>query len=210
MTRSRFRLAALVLVAFALVSSACFQIRFFSIVGTKALSPAEEGTFQFDLYRQSDGNDNTGYVFVMVGLQDLDYSGTGTFDMLGNWGGPYPTGGCGTGGRVCIDNALRNYLLTGTNCSANGVSASDIDSSQYDEWRLVRTTTKVSSASAGFDAPFRLRVQATREAGTTNDAFGHIVVFSGLWTDSGSTPGTIEAGEATCTSMVMTGMPFRP
>jgi hypothetical protein len=199
-SRSRFRLAALVIVAFALVSSACFQIRWFSLVGNKSLSPAAETQLQFDLHRMSVDNDNTGYIFMLLGLQDLDYTGSGPWDFQGNWGGPFTP---------MSDNTLRNYLLASDNCAANGVSATDMDASTYDEWKLMRTQVKFNSATQDLNDSFRLRLKVKREGGTTDTAFGHVVAFSGLWTD-GNNDGIIDPGEATCTSAILTGIPFRP
>lgn len=199
MTKTRFRLAALVVVAFALVASACLQIRLIALVGDKALSPGEVATFKIDLYRQSDINDATGYVFLLMGTQDLDFSGTTNFDLKANFGGPF---------LPVADAALEAFLLASDRCSASGVSATDVDAANFDDWLVARTGVEIDSSIGGFSQKFRQKAYFAREAGTDNDASGTVVFFAGMWTDDGD--GIAEDGEVWCTSVFMTSIPFTP
>jgi len=70
----------MVLVAFSLLVASCFQIRIIALIGEKALSAGATTTFKIDLYRQSDTNDATAYVVLLVGLQDLDFVSFSAFD----------------------------------------------------------------------------------------------------------------------------------
>lgn len=210
MTRRTLRTFALVLVAFALVASACFQIRVFANVGLKALSEGETTKFKIDLYRQSDVNDSNTYVFLLVGLDNLVSPTYSNWDLKGNFGGPFgSTGSCATADKHCNHSALRDWMLASDRCSANGVSATDIQASM-DSWSLRRTTNKIDSSPAGFSQRFRVNLFVTRAAGQNNNASGTVVVFSGSWND-GNNDGIPNVGDTwQCTSMVMTGVPFRP
>lgn len=210
MTRRTFRLFALVLVAFALVASACFQIRVFAMTGSKALAEGESTKFKIDLYRQSDLNDSTTYLFLLVGLDGLTSPTYSNWDLKGNFGGPFgSTGNCATAGKHCNDTALRNWMLASDRCAANGVSATDIESS-FSSWSLRRTTSTIDSSSGGFAQRFRMNLFVTRAVGQNNAGGGNIVVFSGAWAD-GNSDGVPNNGDTwTCTSMVMTGVPFKP
>lgn len=198
MTRARLRLIAVVLVAFGLLVSSCFQIRAIKIAGPKALSPGGVTAFRIDQFKLVGGTD---YPFLLVGLQDLDYVSTTNFDLKGNWGGPFA---------VVSDDALRNLLLAGDTCSSSGVSATDVDAAGFDEWVALRTLVQVNEDLNVFNQNFRSKLTIKREAGTSDGNSGSIAIFSGVW-DETDGDNTAEAGETfICTSAVMTGIPFQP
>jgi len=198
--KRRMRLFVLVVAAFSLIASACFQIRGIKVIGEKVLTSVGQSTeLKIDMFRQSQINDSTNYVFLLIGLNDLDYGSTTNFDLKGNWGGPLS---------VASDTGLKNFLLADDNCAALGVSATDIDAASFDEWIAIRTTTKVDSSSNGFYKSMREKITVSREASTNDTSYGQIVVFSGVTgVTSGWTSGLL--GNTTCTSMFITGIPFK-
>lgn len=208
MSKTRMRVAALAVLAFSLVSSACFQMRVISLTGDKALAPGATTQYKIDLFRMSDANDSNGYIFMLVGLDDLDFFSFSNWDLKANFGGPFGLGACGTANKYCADAALETLALTGTECSANGVSASDLAGS-YDEWHLYRMTTRINSASYGFSQKFRMRLNVQREGGTDDDSLGNIVVFSGNWSDLDDQLDA-DSGELTCTAFYGGSIPFKP
>jgi hypothetical protein len=199
MTR-RMRLFVLVVAAFSLIASACFQIRGIKVVGDKVLTSVGQSTqVKIDLFRQSQINDSTNYVFLLIGLNDLDYGSTTQFDLKGNWGGPLAT---------TLDNGLESFLLADDNCAALGVSATDINAASFDEWVAIRTQVKVNSSNNGFFKSMREKITVSRETGTNDNNYGQMVVFSGVTgVTSGWTSGLL--GNTTCTSMFITGIPFK-
>ena len=201
MNKARLRLVAMVLVAFSLLVASCFQIRIIALIGEKALSAGATTTFKIDLYRQSDTNDATAYVVLLVGLQDLDFVSFSAFDQMGNFGGPYA---------AMSHTALRDYLLADDHCAANGISATDVDAASFDEWIAFRTPVEVDSSMGGFSQRFRQKLNVKREAGTDDASFGSIVVFAAAWNDDGD--GVVESPSDSyvCTSMYMSGVPFKP
>jgi len=202
MGKGKFRLVALVVAAFALVASACFQIRVIALIGDKALSEGATTQYKIDLYRISTTNDSTSYVVMMVGLQDLDFVSFSSFDLKGNFGGPLA---------ITAHSALLTYMRADDHCSANGISATDVDAASFEEWALRRTTVEVDSSSGGFSQRFRIKLNVKRELGNDDDARGSIVVFSAAWDDFvGPMDGIVDDGEVECTSVYMASIPFKP
>ncbi len=197
MTKRVLRLMVLVVVAFSLIASACFQLRNVKLVGDKVLfNVGDVTTFKIDLFRQAVENDSTDYVFLLIGLQDLDYVSTTSFDLKSNWGGPIS---------AVSDNGLRDYLLASDNCSALGVSAADIDTASFDEWKLLRTSGTVDSTINGFFKSMRIKVNVKRETGTPDTGSGDIVIFSGGTSKTSGWTGI----DTTCSSMFITSIPFK-
>lgn len=197
MAKGRFRLIAAGLVAFSLVLSSCFTIRVIGI-SPKVLGPGDTVKINLKLYPSSSASNSTWRVVLLVGMVNLDPASASMFDKKGNFGGPFA--------RV-TDNAARDVLLTGTQCTVYGVSASDLVGS-FPEWRAYRTIDVVDSAAAAITKAFKVTINADRAAGTTNDSFGGYVVFSAAWNDDGD--GTPEAGEFFCTGMMGGSVAFGP
>jgi len=201
-TRSR-RVAMIVLVlVLAMLTSGCFQIRLFKIKGRYSLPPATSTAVQLDLYPVALSLLNAGSrVVILIGLEQLNYHSRSSFDLAGNWGGPMGSG---------QDDTAEAVLLTAGECSAYGVDAADMAAS-YDEWYAFVSSNTVDTTGitwAELADVFRLRIRVEREAGTTDDSFGNVVVFSAWWQDDGD--GVAESGEFVCNSMVATSIPFRP
>jgi hypothetical protein len=193
---------AVLVLALALLTSACFQIRLFKIKGVYSLSPGTSTAVQLDLYPVALSLGNAGSrVVILIGLEQLDYHSRSQFDLTGNWGGPMGSG---------QDDTAEAVLLTAGNCTAYGVDAADM-AGDYDEWYAFVSGSTVDTTGitwAELADVFRLRIRVQREAGTDDDSFGNVVVFSAWWMDDGD--GVAEAGEFVCNSMVASSIPFRP
>lgn len=208
MNKTRLRIAALAIVAFSLVAGACFQMRVISLTGDKALSPGAGTQYKIDLFRMSDLNDSNGYIFLLIGLDDLNFNSWSNWDLKANFGGPFGSGTCGTANKYCQHDALETLALTDDECSANGLSASTL-TSDYGTWYAFRTTNLINSGSYGLSQKFRVKLNVSRAGSTDDDAQGEIVVFSGSWNEL-SVNGTPESGELTCTAVYMGSIPFKP
>ena len=194
MTTRKYRNLVPLILAVALLTSACFQIRFFRQVPA-TLAVGEQGAVRLDLHRVSLAEGNTdGYTFLLIGWEedDLQLDGTREFDQQGNFGGPFA--------RV-KDNALRDILLTAGNCTANGIDASDITG--MTKWRAYRTVTTMDSTSGQPDDPFKITVRFTRLFADDGQR-GDFVIFSGTWADwvGGAPNGIPEAAEMVCAGLV--------
>lgn len=202
--RSRPRRVAMIVlvVVLALLTTGCFQIRLFKIKGRYSLPPGTSTAVQLDLYPVALSLGNAGSrVVILIGLEQLDYHSRSQFDLAGNWGGPMGSG---------QDNTAEAVLLTAGNCTAYGVDAADM-ASDYDEWYAFVSGNTVDTTGITWSDladVFRLRIRVQREAGTADDSFGNVVVFSAWWMDDGD--GVAEAGEFVCNSMVASSIPFRP
>lgn len=201
MKRSRVWLLLAMLLAIALVTSGCFQIRSFS-VNRKSLGANEVATVNLSLYPLSTASaENTvGRVVLLIGTDDISYDRTSRFDLTGNWGGPV--------GRAS-NNALRNLMRGGGVCSTNGVDAQEITGFT---WRAI-----ISGADLGADAATAaqlddvLRVNTYFKSPAVLGALnrGNIVIFSGVWDDGLITAdGIPEAGEVACTGFISFSIPY--
>ncbi|MEX1207644.1 MAG: hypothetical protein WEE36_03425 [Acidimicrobiia bacterium] len=198
MPRSRFRLMVAALAVFSLVATACFQIIAFKL-SKSALSLGEKGQIVVDLGRVASSLDSTGYVFLLIGVDStLDLNGVSKFDVQRNFGGKF---------NAVSHNALRDFLLTGANCSAGGMSASDVESA-FDTWSAFRTTVKVNSAAGALGDTNRVKAKVQRNGGSSS-SFGDYIIFAGTWTDGNNdlAPG---GGELACTSIIGGEIPYRP
>lgn len=192
MTRRKFRSMVPLILAVALLTSACFQIRFMN-QDPSALADNEQGVVRLKLYQVSQDQGNTAtYPFLLIGWEDgdLKLDGTRTWDNLGNYGGPF---------NKLKDNTLRDALLVPGNCTANGIDASEITG--MTKWRAYRTTVTVNTYSGTADDPFKIDVRFTRLFNDNGDR-GDFVIFSGAWTDWIEPYGTPQAGEFACSGMV--------
>lgn len=191
MTKRKFRSVVPLILAVALLTSACFQIRFFR-QDPASLALGEQGVVRLDLHRVSlDENNTAGYTFLLIGWEDADLKldGTRKFDHQGNFGGPFD--------RV-KNNALRNVLLTMGNCVANGIDAANITG--MTSWRAYRTTVKMDSTAGTADDPFKIAVRFTRLF-TDDDGRGNFVIFSGTWADL-TLNDIPDPGEMACAGLV--------
>jgi hypothetical protein len=192
----------ILVLALALLTSGCFQIRLFKIKGRYSLEPGTATAVQLDLYPVALSLGNAGSrVVILIGLEQLDYHSRSQFDLVGNWGGPM--------GSTQNDTA-EGVLLTAGECTAYGVDAADMAAS-YDEWYAFVSNDTVDTTGITWSEladVFRLRIRVQREAGTDDDSFGNVVVFSAWWMDDGN--GVAEAGELVCNSMMASSIPFRP
>lgn len=200
-TRSR-RVATIVLVlVLALLTSGCFQIRLFKIKGRYSLAPGTSTAVQLDLYPVALSTGTASRVVILIGLDQLNYHSRSLFDLAGNWGGPAAS---------TQNDTAEGLLLTAGTCAANGVDAADM-ATFYDDWYAFVANDVVDTTGltwADLADVYRLRIRVEREAGTTDDSLGSVVVFAGFWVDDGD--GVVEAGEMLCNSMVATSIPFRP
>jgi hypothetical protein len=198
-TRSR-RVAVIVLVlALALLTSGCFQIRLFKIQGRYSLPPGLSTAVQLDLYPASLATGIASQVVILIGLDQLNYHSRSSFDLAGNWGGPMASS---------QNNTMRDLLRTVGNCQSNGIDAGNVTG--FDEWYAFVSNDVVDTTGltwADLANVFRLRIRVEREAGTTDDSFGSVMVFAGFWADDGDS--VAETGEAFCNSMVAFSIPFR-
>jgi hypothetical protein len=190
-------MAAMAILAFSLVATACFQIRFVKLE-PKSLLPGAEGTVKVELYPMSLLESTLGYTFLLIGYESADMTLTGmsNFDLNANFGGPH--------GRTA-DATLRNFLRTGDNCAAQGISASEVTGLS---WVAYRTTVKVNSGAGTLGQKNLIKIDFTRTPASANNGRGDYVVFSGVWTD-GDNNGTIVLAEVQCTGMVFSSFPFR-
>lgn len=198
MTRSRFRLIVAALAVFSLLATACFTIIGFKIK-KPALSLGQKNQIIVDLGRQSSTNDSTSYAFVLVGVSSaLDLNGASKFDVKRNFGGKFES---------VSHNALRDFLLTGSNCGVGGFVASDAETS-FATWRAFRSTVKINSLVGAFGDTNRVKVKVARNGGS-NNSYGTFIIFAGNWSDPDN-DGVVEAAEVACTSVVAGSIPFRP
>jgi hypothetical protein len=206
MKRSRVWLLLALLLAIALVTSGCFQIRMFKL-NKDSIAAGEMVTVRIEAFPVSTNTADTqvGYYFLLIGYDNIDWQGSSQIDADANWGGPYNKGN---------NIALVNFLLTDGTCTANGVDAQDMESS-FDNWRVV-----VSDTEFGADGPsaaqlgWRNRTQLyfNGPGGVGDGDRGDVVVFSGMWDDglfeSQVQDGDPEAGEAVCTGMISFSVPY--
>lgn len=198
MSRTRLRLVALAIVAFALVASSCFSIRSVKILQQQRLGIGEIAKIQVDLFPLSSDDVNTAYAFILVGLSDLTSPDNTRWDLLGNFGGPIDAR------RMA---SLKTKLLADDNCSANGVSATDI-AGNYPTWIAIRSDDPIDSSAGSLGDALRIKVEVERPGGTDDDSFGSFVIFSGAWVDVDADvdPTTGDAFE--CTGLVMSTVAF--
>ena len=202
MSRGRFRLVAVAILAFAMVMSSCFVIRVVQLTN-KSLGPGEQTRFKVSMYRAADNSDSTGYVFLLVGLEDLDLSNFAKFDQKENFGGPFNS---------TSDNSLRDELVgTAALCTAGGMSAKEVyDAGTMDSWHAYRTTVKVNSTNGGFNARNLVKFLLTRSASTSDVDYGQVVIFGGTWIDPTNDGAATSAAEVGCTSVIWTNVAFVP
>ena len=192
MNRRSFRMVVPLVVALSVLTSACFQIRFFRL-DPAALADNEQGVIRLKLYQVSAGGAITDtFPFLLIGWDDgdLQLDGTRTWDNEGNFGGPFDK---------TKDNDLRDALLTAGNCEANGIDASTITG--MTKWRVYRTTVTVDTTTGAPDDSFKVDVRFTRLFNDNTDR-GDFVIFSGSWTDWLNPNGVPEVGELFCNGMV--------
>jgi len=185
-SRRMFRSVVLIVLAFSLVTSACFQIKYFKMT-PQALSPGATGAIRLDLHRLSGDEQNTnGYTFILIGYENtkVKLNAVGQFDVFGNFGGPFT--------RV-NDNALKNHLRTAGNCVANGIDAANVTG--MTAWRAYRTTAKMDSTAGGMNDPFMLKLKFQRLF-ADNSKRANFVVFTGTWADLDDN-GVVSGGDAT-------------
>ncbi|MFH1330207.1 MAG: hypothetical protein ABIJ48_06125 [Actinomycetota bacterium] len=204
MKRSRVWLMLALLLAIALVTSGCFQIRMFKL-NKRSLAAGEMVNVRVETYPMSMSQTDTqhGYFVLLIGMKNISWHGASQVDVDGNWGGPYNKGN---------NTALVNLLRAGGNCASNGLDAADV--TNY-TWRVV-----VSDTEFGVDGPtpaqlgLRNRVQLYFDAPAYAEAGdkGDLIIFSGVWDDdlggSFGTHGVPDAGEAVCTGMIATSVPY--
>ena len=104
MKRSRIWLLLALLLAIALVTSGCFQIRMFKL-NKDSIAAGERSPSGWRPSRVSMSTTDTqvGYYFLLIGYDNIDWQGSSQIDADGNWGGPYNKGN---------NIALTNLLLT--------------------------------------------------------------------------------------------------
>ena len=200
MSRRMFRSVVLIVLAFSLVTGACFQIKLFKMT-PQALSPGATGTIRLDLHRLSGNEQNTdGYTFILIGYEHtkVKLNAVGRFDVFGNFDGPFTR---------MKDGALRNHLRTAGNCVANGIDASSI--TDMTRWRAYRTTAPMDSTAGGMDEPFMIKLKFQRLF-ADNKSRADFVIFSGTWADLDDN-GVVSGGDATvCASMVFASWAGKP
>ncbi|MCB2225007.1 MAG: hypothetical protein KQH83_12660 [Actinobacteria bacterium] len=191
MARKGFRKLVPLVLALALVTSGCFQIRYFQQKPDGAIGPDEVGKVYLRLYQVSQSEMNTdAYTFILIGIDaDLKLKLVGNFDTKGNFGGPFT--------RV-RDDDLRDVLIADDNCSANGISASDITGMA--NWYAYRTDVKMDSTAGGYNDPLLVHVRLKRNFADPDDR-GDFVIFSGTWADL-TGEGDPDPGEAVCAGMI--------
>jgi len=195
-----FRSVVLIVLAFSLVTSACFQIRQFNL-SPRTLQPGQQGSLTLNMHRVSGGeNSENGHIFILVGYNDtqMQLDQVRPFDLLGNFGGPLTR---------TRDNALRDHLLAGDNCAANGIDAANLTG--FNRWRAFRTVDTVNSNVGGMNDPFRVKLKFTRLF-ADNNARSNFVIFTGTWTDWVDPNGAPDPGEAICVGMVISSFAGRP
>jgi hypothetical protein len=205
--RARSRRVAFVglVLALALVSSGCFQIRMFKIEGRYSLettAPADQTAVQVDLYPMAlatalQQNDR---IVLLIGLQNLDFRLMQQWDPAGNWGGPYT---------AVRNDAIATYLRQGDNCTANGIEASDITGMEWLGFASPGNVTAMGLTWEDLADVFRIRFRVARPAETDDFDYGSVVVFSAGWLESDG-DGIPEDDELVCTGMVAFSVPFRP
>ena len=200
--KNRWVVAALVIVI-ALITSGCFQIRFFK-VKTKSLAAGETTRISFEWFPVSMSSIDTSNarIFMLIGLDYIELAQFSKFDLQGNWNGPLDRSS---------NNTLRNLLRMDNVCSRNGIDAADVTG--MDTWRAF-----VSDATIDADDPsaaevvkalmsnMKLRAPGDAEA----DDRGNVVIFGGAWQDGliGAADGVPQAGEVACTGAVLFSIPY--
>jgi hypothetical protein len=202
--RSRTWLLLALLLAIALVTSGCFQIRMFKL-NKDSLSAEETVTVRVETYPVSMSTTDTssGYFFLLIGYDNIAWHGSSQVDVEGNWGGPYNKGN---------NTALKNLLLTDGMCNANGVDAQDMAAS-FAAWRVVVSDTQFGPegpTAAQLDDVNRVQLYFDAPSAVSDGDRGDVVVFSGIWDDEwiASLPGVPEAAEIACTGMISFSVPY--
>ena len=204
MKRSRIWLLLALLLVIALLTSGCFQIRMFKL-NKDSIAAGEMVTVRVETFPVSMSTTDTqsGYFFLLIGYDTIDWQGSSQVDADGNWGGPYNKGN---------NNALKNLLLTDGMCNASGIDAQDMAAS-FADWRVVVSLTEFGpeGATAG-QLGLRNRVQLyfNGPGGVGDGDRGDVVVFSGVWDDGlfAAADGIPTGDEIACTSMVSFSVPY--
>ncbi|MBN2112552.1 MAG: hypothetical protein JW785_00330 [Acidimicrobiia bacterium] len=204
MKRSRIWLLLALLLAIALVTSGCFQIRMFKI-NKDSLAAGEMVTVRTEAFpvSMSTVDTNEGYYFLLIGYDNIDWQGSSQIDADGNWGGPYNKGN---------NAALVAFLLTAGNCQSIGIDAADMEAS-FEDWRVVVSLEEFGpegATEAQLGLRNRTQLYFNAPATAQEDQRGDIVIFSGIWDDGlfGGIDGTPEAGETFCTGLVTFSVPY--
>jgi len=200
-SKRRFRRLLPLVLAVGLLASGCFQIRFMRMT-PDSIAMGERAIVRLEMYPAGTvtGFINAdGYPFVLVGFDDsaLNNPTVSQFDLFQNFGGRFDRE---------LDNDLRNLLLAGGNCEANGIDAADVTGMKWWAWR---TSTTVDSTSGGLGDIFRVKVALDRDGGDNGEAAA-FVIFTGTWGDIIQDGGPPIAGETACTSMLFSGVALTP
>jgi hypothetical protein len=202
--RSRIFLLPALLLVIVLVTSGCFQIRMFKL-NKDSIAAGEMVTVRVETFPISMNTTDTqsGYFFLLIGYDNIDWQGASQVDVDANWGGPYNKGN---------NIALKDLLLTDGMCNANGIDAQDMAAS-FADWRVVVGDTEFGPEGAtAAELGLRNRVQLyfNGPAGVGDGDRGDVVVFSGIWDDEwiASLPGVPEAAEIACTGMISFSVPY--
>jgi hypothetical protein len=193
---------AVLLLVLSLVGSACWQIRYLSY-WPKSLSMGDVAKVKVNLFPLSISLASNTYVVVLIGHDStLSLDSVSSFDMLGNWGGPY------TSSQLA---PLETLLLSGGTCLGAGVDAADVEASgTYTDWYAFRSNDKIDGtgiAAADLGTPLRVNIKVERSGGASN-GYGGLVIFTGAWADNDN-DGVPEGGEVVCTGMLTLTIPFQ-
>jgi hypothetical protein len=200
MTRRTFRVAAALLLVFAVAFSGCFAIRGSSLTN-KALGTRERTIVRVDMMPYARVMQTSDKVFMLVGWNKADRVLPARFDTQGNWGGPHQ-------GKNTV--SLANQLLESGACGSNGLWASDLET-HYDNWEAWHTRVNVDATSLtrpDFDQRLRAIIRMQRPAGTVNGEIGEVVIFSGGWSDTNNNDVYDAGEEAVCTGFASFTIPY--
>jgi hypothetical protein len=201
MRRSTFRVAAILVAVFALLTSSCFALRGMNMTKYR-LTPGERTAIRFDLKPYSFGSLQTAdKVFVLVGWTNADRVSRVQFDVQGNWGGTFY-------GKNTV--SLANELLEPGACQAYGIEAADVEAG-FDNWEAWHTRVEIDATgltAADMSLNLRATVKIERPAGTVNGEEASLVVFTGGWGD-GNNNNVFDAGEeVVCTGAAFFSVPY--
>ena len=175
-----------------LLASGCFSLRGFNWSNNNPpVGGYAFGTLRMFPYSSSN---LTTVPFVMVGRESSESGiqmSRQRFDTLGNFGGPYA---------MSSDATMKAVLLSGGECTVDGVDVTDITGTS---WSAFRTAGVVATGENNEKKLARLGVKLTFTKGSA-DTYS-IKWVTGSWTDDGD--GIPESGELQCSGFLFTSIP---